>query len=944
LPLQIFLQTKMMSIMAKQAKSNKYVYFFGGKKAEGTAEMKNLLGGKGANLAEMVNIGLPVPAGFTITTEVCTYYQKNKKSYPKELKTQLADSLKAMEKEMGAKFGDKTNPLLVSVRSGARASMPGMMETVLNVGLNDITREGLIKKTKNPRFVYDSQRRLIQMYSDVVMEKAAGIEPKEGMGVRVQLEKELHKMKVKKGVKSDTDLTADDLKALIDIYKKKVKEVLGKSFPEDPMEQLWGAIGAVFSSWNGKRAISYRRFEGIPDEWGTAVNVQSMVFGNMGDTSATGVAFTRNPATGENYFYGEWLANAQGEDVVAGIRTPNPINEVGKNEHTMHLQSLEKAMPVVYKELDKIQRSLEKHYHNMLDIEFTIQEGKLYMLQCRVGKRNGPAAVKMAVDMFNEKLITKEEAVARVEPAQLDELLHPILDPKAEKSNKVVAKGLPAGPGGSTGQIVFTSEEAVAWAKKGKTVILVREETNPEDIEGMRSAQAILTARGGMTSHAALVARGWGKCCIVGAGTLKIEASKKTMKIGEKTLTEGDWISLNGSKGYIYDTQLPMIKAAEENPDFQAFMKLCDGVRTMKIRTNADTPEDAAKARAFGAEGIGLFRTEHMFYGKNAEKPLFILRKMIASKTEEERRKALNELFPFVKDDIKKTLAAMDGYPVTIRTLDPPLHEFIPQNEEGRKKIADSLKISMAEFDKRADALHETNPMMGHRGVRLGITYPEITEMQVRAVFEATAELLKDKKKAFPEIMIPVTCTEKELKHQYEIIDTIYAEVCKKFKMKEIPHLVGTMIEIPRAALTADQIAQSATFFSFGTNDLTQMTFGFSRDDIGGFVPDYVEQKILPVDPFQVIDFEGVGQLMKIAVEKGRSTRKDLKIGICGEHGGEPASVEFCHSLGFNYVSCSPFRVPIARLAAAQAVIKQKKTAAKPAAKKTATKKVARKK
>ncbi len=582
----------------------------------------------------------------------------------------------------------------------------------------------------------------------------------------------------------------------------------------------------------------------------------------------------------------------------------------------------------------------------MLDIEFTIQDGKLYMLQCRVGKRNGPAAVKMAVDMFNEKLITKEEAVSRVEPSQLDELLHPILDPKAEKSTKPMAKGLPAGPGGSTGQIVFNSEDAVAWAKKGKTVILVREETNPEDIEGMRAAQAILTARGGMTSHAALVARGWGKCCIVGAGGLKIEASKKTMKIGDIVLKEGDFISLNGSKGYIYNGQLPMIKAAEENPDFQAFMTLCDSVRTMKIRTNADTPEDAAKARAFGAEGIGLFRTEHMFYGKNAEKPLFLLRKMIASKSEEERRDALKELYPHVKEDIKKTLAAMDGYPVTIRTLDPPLHEFIPLQEDARKKIADSLKISKEEFNRRADALHETNPMMGHRGVRLGITYPEITEMQVRAIFEATAELLKEKKKVFPEIMIPVTCTEKELKHQYLIIDEIYAEVCKKFKMKEIPHMVGTMIEIPRAALTADKIAETATFFSFGTNDLTQMTFGFSRDDIGGFVPEYIEQKILPVDPFQVIDFEGVGQLMKMAVEKGRSTRKDLKIGICGEHGGEPASVEFCHSLGFNYVSCSPFRVPIARLAAAQAVIKQKKAAAaaKPAIKKAAAKKVAKKK
>ena len=790
--------------MSKDVKEKKYVYFFGGKEADGQADMKNLLGGKGANLAEMVNIGLPVPAGFTITTEVCTAYYKNDKSYPKELKKQIEKALHKTEKEMGAIFGDKDNPLLVSVRSGARASMPGMMETVLNVGLNDITREGFIRKTNNPRFVYDSQRRLIQMYSDVVMEKAAGIEPKEGRGVRVQLEHELQKMKEARGVYSDTQLTAADLKALIEIYKKKIREVLGKPFPEDAMEQLYGAIGAVFQSWMGKRAISYRRFENIPDEWGTAVSVQSMVFGNMGDSSATGVAFTRNPATGEKYFYGEWLANAQGEDVVAGIRTPNPINEIGKNEHTIHLTSLETAMPKAYKELDKIQIRLEKHYRNMLDVEFTIQDGKLYMLQCRVGKRNGPAAVKMALDMYKEKLITKEEAVSRVEPSQLDELLHPVLDPKAEAALKPIAKGLPAGPGGATGQIVFNSEAAVEWAKQGKTVILVREETNPEDIEGMRAAYAILTARGGMTSHAALVARGWGKCCIVGAGNLKIEASKKTLSVDGITLNEGDYISLNGSKGYVYNGQIPMIKAAEENPDFQAFMTLCDKIRTMKIRTNADTPDDAAKARAFGAEGIGLFRTEHMFYGKHAEEPLFLLRKMIASKSEAERRNALNELYPFVKADIKGTLEAMDGFPVTIRTLDPPLHEFIPHNPEARQKIADSLGISSVEFDRRADALHETNPMMGHRGVRLGITYPEITEMQIRAIFEATAELIKDKRHPFPEIMIPVTCSVNELKDQYLLIDNILAEVLAKFKMKEIPHMIGTMIEIPRACLTAE--------------------------------------------------------------------------------------------------------------------------------------------
>ncbi|MEI6900711.1 MAG: pyruvate, phosphate dikinase, partial [Bacteroidota bacterium] len=642
--------------MSKDVKEKKYVYFFGGKKAEGQADMKALLGGKGANLAEMVNIGLPVPAGFTITTEVCTIYYENDANYPSELKKLVKNALKRTEEEMGAIFGDKDNPLLLSVRSGARASMPGMMETVLNVGLNDITREGLIRKTNNPRFVYDSQRRLIQMYSDVVMEKAAGIEPKDGIGVRVQLERELHKMKTKHGYQSDTELTSANLKELIETYKKIVKDVLGKPFPEDPMEQLWGAINAVFQSWMGKRACAYRRIEGIPDEWGTAVNVQSMVFGNMGETSATGVGFTRNPATGENYFYGEWLSNAQGEDVVAGIRTPNPINEVGKSEHTRHLESLETAMPKAYKELNKIQIRLEKHYHNMLDIEFTIQDTKLYMLQCRVGKRNGPAAVKMALDMYNEKLISREEAILRVEPSQLDELLHPILDPAVELKTKTIAKGLPAGPGGATGQIVFNSEDAVAWAKEGKAVILVREETNPEDIEGMRAAYAVLTARGGMTSHAALVARGWGKCCIVGAGALKIEAAHKTMSVGDITLHEGDFISLNGSKGNIYNGQIPMIKAAEENPDFQAFMRLCDEVRIMKIRTNADTPDDAAKARAFGAEGIGLFRAEHMFYGTNSEAALFLLRKMIVSKDEIERRKALDELFPYVKSDMKGTM------------------------------------------------------------------------------------------------------------------------------------------------------------------------------------------------------------------------------------------------------------------------------------------------
>ncbi|MBX3008716.1 MAG: pyruvate, phosphate dikinase [Melioribacteraceae bacterium] len=918
--------------MAKSTK--RYVYYFGGKKAEGKADMKELLGGKGANLAEMVNIGLPVPAGFTITTEVCTSYYKNNKKYPKELDAQLKTALAKVEKEMGAKFGDTKNPLLVSVRSGARASMPGMMETILNVGLNNETREALIAKTGNPRFVYDSHRRLIQMYSDVVMEKAAGIEPAEGKGVRVQLEKELHKMKEARGVHNDTDLTSDDLKELIEIYKEKVKEVLGKPFPENPMDQLWGAVSAVFQSWMGKRAISYRRIEGIPDEWGTAVNVQSMVFGNMGESSATGVAFTRNPATGENYFYGEWLTNAQGEDVVAGIRTPNPINEVGKTEHTAHLPSLETGMPKTYKQLHVIQRSLEKHYRDMLDVEFTIQEGRLYMLQCRVGKRNGPAAVKMALDMYKEKLITKEEAVLRVQPSQLDELLHPIIDPTVELTTKVFVKGLPAGPGGASGQIVFSANDAVAWAKEGKRVILVREETNPEDIEGMRAAQAILTGRGGMTSHAALVARGWGKCCIVGAGSIKINLEEKTLTVGGVTIKEGDWLTLNGSKGNVYLGELPMKKAAEENPDFQAFMKLCDQVRKLKVRTNADTPEDAERARAFGAEGIGLFRTEHMFYGKNSEEPLFILRKMIHSKSVEERVNALNELFPFVMKDIKGTLAAMDGFAVTFRTLDPPLHEFVPTRIEEREKLAESLGISLAELNERADSLHENNPMMGHRGVRLGITYPEITEMQVRAIFSATAELIQEGKKPFPEIMIPVTCHVNEIKHQYDLVTKVYAEVCAKYGLKKIPHLTGTMIEIPRAALTADKIAEVAQFFSFGTNDLTQMGFGFSRDDIGGFLPEYLDKKILPGDPFESIDQDAIGKLMEIAVEGGRKTRPDLKIGICGEHGGEPKSVEFCHKIGLNYVSCSPFRVPIARLAAAQAMVKEQNAAKKSVKKK----------
>lgn len=906
--------------------AKKYVYFFGLGHADGNEKMKNLLGGKGANLAEMVKIGLPVPAGFTITTEVCTAYYKNKKKYPAELKKQVIAALKRVETLMGYKFGDTENPLLVSVRSGARKSMPGMMETVLNIGLNNETREALIKKTGNPRFVYDAHRRLIQMYSDVVMEKAAGIETKEGQGIRQQLEKELNMLKEKRGVKLDTDLTDGDLKELIEIYKSKVKEVLGKDFPEDPMEQLWGGISAVFQSWQGKRAISYRRIENIPDEWGTAVNVQAMVFGNMGNSSATGVAFTRNPATGEKVFYGEWLVNAQGEDVVAGTRTPNPINEQGKTERNKNLHSLETSMPEIYSQLDSFQRKLEKHYRDMQDIEFTIQEGKLWMLQCRIGKRNGPAAIRIASDMIKEKMIKKETAIMRVTPSQLDELLHPIVDPISEKNSTPIAKGLPAGPGGATGMIVFSANDAVVWRKSGKDVILVREETNPEDVEGMRAANAILTARGGMTSHAALVARGWGKCCIVGAGELHIDHNEKTLKISDTdiVLKEGDWLTLNGSKGYIYRGQLPMVKAAEENPYFVDFMKLCDKIRKLGIRTNADTPGDAKKGRTFGAEGIGLFRTEHMFYGKGSEQPLFFLRKMIVSKNEEERIKALAELFPFVKNDIKGTLDAMEGFPVVIRLLDPPLHEFIPKREDERKKLAQSLGISDDEFNKRADALHESNPMMGHRGVRLGITYPEITEMQVRAIFEAAAELLKEGKKIIAEIMIPVVGSVNELKNQKEIVERIYREVLKNSGLKKIPYLFGTMIEIPRACLTAGKIAEVSEFFSFGTNDLTQMGFGFSRDDIGGFMPDYLEKKILSCDPFATIDFEGIGELIKIGIARGRKTKKDLEVGICGEHGGDPESVKFCHRVGMDYVSCSPFRVPIAKLAAAQIVVEEK--------------------
>jgi len=910
--------------------AKKYVYSFGGAKADGNESMKNLLGGKGANLAEMAghkDLRLPVPPGFTITTEVCIHYYKNKKAYPKGLKEEVYKALEKIEILMERKFGDAKNPLLVSVRSGARRSMPGMMETVLNIGLNEKTIPGLIKQSAgNSRFVYDAYRRLIMMYSDVVMEKAAGIEPKnEESGIRKQLEKIMARMKQEKGYKTDTDLTADDLKKLCALFKAKIKETLNKDFPDDHYEQLWGGIGAVFASWNGKRAVSYRRIEGIPDEWGTAVTVQTMVFGNMGSDSATGVAFTRNPGNGENQFYGEYLINAQGEDVVAGIRTPAPMNQYSRSEHNKDLPTLEETMPKIYQELFHYQKRLEKHYRDMQDIEFTIEKGRLFMLQCRVGKRNGPAAVRMSIDMLKEKLIKKEEMILRVTPAQLDELLHPVIDPKAELTHKPIARGLPAGPGGASGQIVFSARDAVEWAKQGKKVILVREETNPEDVEGMRAAQAILTARGGMTSHAALVARGWGKCCIVGCSALHVDYEKKELLIDGKILKEGDWITLNGTKGNVYEGQLIMIDASEENKILDEFLKIAASIKRLGIRTNADTPEDARRARLFGAEGIGLFRTEHMFYGKGAEEPLFRLRKMIVSKTPDERKKALDELFPYVKKDIKGTLEAMDGLPVVIRLLDPPLHEFVPRDPVKLEQLAKDLNITLEELASRAEALHESNPMMGHRGVRLGVTYPEVSAMQIRSIFEAAAELIKEGKEPYPEIMIPVVCDVKELDDQLAIVKQVYREVLEKYNLKKIKNLFGTMIEIPRASLVASKLAQVAEFFSYGTNDMTQMGFGFSRDDIGGFLPDYIKKGILPEDPFQTIDQEGIGELIKIGIERGRKTRKNLEVGICGEHGGEPRSVEFCHRVAMDYVSCSPFRVPIAILAAAQAVLKDKK-------------------
>ena len=899
----------------------KYVYSFGNRTAEGNSTMKNLLGGKGANLAEMCHLGLPVPAGITITTECCTAYYANNCQLPEGLMDEVAEGIKNMEEIMGMKYGDAENPLLVSCRSGARQSMPGMMDTVLNIGLCSKTIPGLIKKTNNPRFVYDSYRRLIMMYADVVMEKAEDREPAEGKGIRKILDEMLDNFKEEKGYKSDTEITAEELQALAESFKATIKNVLGTEFPDDAQLQLEGGIKAVFKSWNGKKAVSYRRIEGIPEDWGTAVNVQTMVFGNMGENSATGVAFTRDPATGDNKFYGEWLINAQGEDVVAGIRTPNPLNDDTKNEKNKNMHSMQELMPQTYKELCDIRTILEDFYKDMLDIEFTIQDGKLYMLQCRTGKRTGLAAVNMAIDMLKEGRIDEPTAVMRLNVNQIDELLHPILDSNDEKKHEVIAKGLPAGPGGAVGRIALSCEKAIEYQAQGIPSILVREETNPEDVEGMRAANGILTSKGGMTSHAALVARGWGKCCIVGCDDVRISKVNETeVAIGAKTFKEGDVISLNGTKGWIYEGKIAMIDATE-NKVFQEFMALVDKYRKMGVRTNADTPKDAQKAIDFGAEGIGLFRIEHMFYGENSEIPLAKLRNMILANNTEERVAALAELEPYIRETAKGTLKVMDGKPLTFRLMDPPLHEFVPHTLDKQQELADSRGMDLKELQKRIDALHEVNPMMGLRGVRLGIVYPEITETQFRALFEATAQLMKEGNDPHLEIMVPLTVNVNELKNQKVIADRVKAEIEAKYGLT-IDYMYGTMIEIPRATLVADQIAEVAQFFSFGTNDLTQMTFGFSRDDVNAIVGTYLDEKIIPADPFNTLDQEGVGQLVKLGVERGRSTRNALKCGVCGEHGGDPASVEFFYNTGLNYVSCSPFRVPVARLAAAQAAIK----------------------
>lgn len=906
-----------------------YVYTFGAGEAQGDAHMRNLLGGKGANLAEMNKVGIPVPAGFTITTEMCDVYYKGNCQYPPELNVEVENGLKHIEKIMGKKFGDKENPLLVSVRSGARASMPGMMDTVLNLGLNDETVQGIIKATGNERFGWDSYRRFVHMYGDVVL----GMKP-QSKTEKDPFESVMEEVKVKNGLKADAkdnEMTAPMLKELTAAYKKLIKERLGKEFPTDPKEQLWGAINAVFGSWMSERAIVYRKKEGIPDEWGTAVNVQSMVYGNMGNDCATGVAFTRNPADGDAHFYGEYLINAQGEDVVAGIRTPQQItkdgsqkwakeNGIDEAKRVAEFPSLEESMPDVYKQLVEVYKKLEAHYKDMQDMEFTIQGGKLWMLQTRNGKRTAPAAVKMAVDMVKEGLITKEIAVTRVEPKSLDQLLHPVFDPKAEK--KVLTKGLAASPGAGCGRIVFSAEDAAEWKAKGEKVILVRIETSPEDVAGMDAAEGILTQRGGMTSHAAVVARGWGKCCVSGCSDIKIDYEKATLTIGDTTMKEGDWISLNGSTGEVMFGKVPTMEPSLAG-DFGQIMKWADEIRQIDVRTNADSPKDAKVARKFGAQGIGLCRTEHMFFDGERIKHI---REMILADDVEGRRKALEKLLKFQTEDFEGIFEAMDGYPVTIRTLDPPLHEFVPNEPENQALMAKEMGVSVEKVKAKVDSLHEANPMLGHRGCRLGITYPEITEMQATAIFTAACKLTKKGVEVYPEVMIPLVGTIQELRNQKAIVKSVAEKLIKEYGVEgKLHYKIGTMIEIPRAAITADQIAQEAEFFSFGTNDLTQMTFGYSRDDIASFVPEYLDKKILKNDPFQVLDQEGVGQLIKWGIERGRCTRPELKVGICGEHGGEPSSVKFVAKLGFDYVSCSPFRVPIARLAAAQGAVESAK-------------------
>lgn len=901
----------------------KRVYTFGNGQAEGRADMRNLLGGKGANLAEMNLIGVPVPPGFTITTEVCAeYYEMGQEKVVELLKNDVEKSIAQVEQLMNSKFGDVENPLLVSVRSGARASMPGMMDTILNLGLNDEVVAGLARKTGNERFAWDSYRRFVQMYGDVVL----GMKPTNKDDID-PFEAIIEDVKKAKRVRLDNELEVEDLKTLVKRFKEAVKESTGGDFPANAYDQLWGAICAVFNSWMNDRAILYRKMEGIPDEWGTAVNVQAMVFGNMGNTSATGVCFSRDAATGEDLFNGEYLINAQGEDVVAGIRTPQQITKIGsqrwaelagvsEEERAAKYPSMEEAMPEIYKELDELQTKLENHYRDMQDMEFTVQEGKLWFLQTRNGKRTGAAMVKIAMDMLRQGLIDEKTALMRCEPNKLDELLHPIFNKEALKKAKVLTRGLPASPGAACGQIVFFADDAASWRAAGKRVVMVRIETSPEDLAGMTVAEGILTARGGMTSHAAVVARGMGKCCVSGAGALNIDYKKRTVEVDGVTLKEGDFISLNGSTGEVYEGKVET-KAAELSGDFAELMKLADKYAKLQVRTNADTPHDAAVARSFGAVGIGLCRTEHMFF--EGEK-IKAMREMILAEDAEGRSKALQKILPYQQADFKGIFKAMAGYPVTVRLLDPPLHEFVPHDLKGQQEMAEAMGVDLKYIQQRVEALCEHNPMLGHRGCRLGNTYPEITQMQTRAILGAALELKKEGIETHPEIMVPLTGILYEFKQQEEVIR---AEAAKLFEEvgDSIDFKVGTMIEVPRAALTANRIASSAEFFSFGTNDLTQMTFGYSRDDIASFLPIYLEKKILKVDPFQVLDQNGVGQLIRMATEKGRAVRPDLKCGICGEHGGEPSSVKFCHKVGLNYVSCSPYRVPIARLAAAQAAI-----------------------